>query len=122
MQTFKDYYSLKSSVEGLDLDLAISKEEQRQGLMGVEFLPQNKGMLFIYQEPTRMSFWMKNTKIPLDIAYIDDVGVIKEIHHLQPNDETHVLSNCRCKYALEVNRGWFSKNDYKVGDHIIKLF
>lgn len=122
MQTFKDYHLLKNCVDGLELEIAISIEDQQKGLMDRESLPENHGMLFVYPKPTRLSFWMKNTEIPLDIAFIDEVGEIKEIHNLVPHDETHVLSNSPCKYALEVNRGWFRNNDYRKGDIILNLY
>lgn len=94
-------------------------EEMSKGLMGVSYMPQDEGMLFCYPKEQILSFWMKSTPIPLTIAFIDKNKRIIQIEDLQPNDETSVKSTAPAKWALEVNRGWFKKNNIKVGDTII---
>ena len=76
-------------------------------------------MLFIFDQPKKASFWMKNTKIPLSIAYIDSNGKILEIKSMNPLDETIVPSNSdEVAYALEVNQGWFARHGVSPGTKI----
>ncbi|MDL5054469.1 DUF192 domain-containing protein [Oscillatoria laete-virens NRMC-F 0139] len=92
-------------------EIALTPEEKRRGLMGRTHLGENEGMLFVYPTPRQASFWMKNTSLPLSIAYADAEGVIQEIHDLEPHSLTAVTSrHFGIKYALEMNRGWFEKN------------
>lgn len=73
-------------------------------------------MLFIFEQPKEASFWMRNTKIPLSIAFIDSAGKILEIKSMNPLDESLVLSNSdRVAYALEVNQGWFARHRISSG-------
>jgi len=82
-------------------------------------LPEDRGMLFIFEQPKQASFWMRNTKIPLSIAYIDSAGKILEIKSMNPLDETVVLSNSdQIAYALEVNQGWFARHGIAIGAKI----
>lgn len=103
---------------------AVSDAEKARGLMGVKELPQNEGMVFVYQMPTMMSFWMKNTLIPLDIAFIDPEGVILQISQMYPHNEVPVRSaSSKVLYSLEMNQGWFAKNQIKPGDKLdMELF
>jgi uncharacterized protein len=76
-------------------------------------------MLFVFDHPKSASFWMKNTKIPLSIAYIDSTGKILEIESMKPLDETIVPSaSDQVAYALEVNQGWFSRHGIAPGAKI----
>ena len=89
------------------------------GLMFRDRLASNAGMLFVMPKPERASFWMKNTTLPLSIAYINPAGVILEIHDLQPLDERPVPSAFpNIGYALEMEQGWFSENGILAGDRI----
>lgn len=93
--------------------------ERMTGLMFREKLAPDSGMLFVMSRPDQVSFYMKNTLIPLSIAYISPTGVILEIHDLQPKNETPVPSVFKnIAYALEMDQGWF--NDHKIlpGDRI----
>lgn len=115
---FKDYKKGKR-IRGLDKILyAMTPETQMRGLMGVYKLPQTTGMLFVFDPPRRVAFHMRNTYIPLDICFADEDGIIFEMQKLYPHDETKMISSQDCKYALEVNRDWFSLNGYKVGDQL----
>jgi len=93
--------------------------EWQQGLKYYTSLPDSVGMLFIFPEETPLSFWMKDTPMDLSIAYIDKKGVIFEIHDLKAFDETPVESKSPGQFALEVNRGWFERNNIKIGDTVI---
>lgn len=100
----------------LSVEIADTWKSRQTGLMFRKSLEKNRGMLFVFNDETVRSFWMKNTYIPLSIAYIDKRGVIKEIHDMKPLD-TSVFYPSRnpAKYALEVNRGWFKENNIGVG-------
>lgn len=89
-----------------------------RGLMFRKTLPAEAGMLFVFQDEKPRCFWMKNTFIPLSIAYIDAQGEIFDIFDLQPQDETSVCSTKGAMFALEVNQGWFSKKEIKIGDTV----
>ena len=100
-------------------EIARTKEEQQKGLMFREELPDGEGMLFIYENDQVLSFWMKNTYIPLSIAYITYNGVITDIKDMFPHDERSVVSSRSVRYALEVPQGWFSRAGVKTGDIVI---
>ncbi len=73
-------------------------------------------MIFMFEQPKKASFWMKNTKIPLSIAFIDSAGNILEIKSMNPLDETVIPSKSdQVAYALEVNQGWFSRHGISSG-------
>jgi uncharacterized membrane protein (UPF0127 family) len=73
-------------------------------------------MLFIYPFPRRVSFYMRNTLIPLSCAYIDGQGIIREIYAMEPGDETPITSRSDAiQFVLEVNRGWFEANNIGPG-------
>ena len=84
-------------------------------------IPENEGMLFVYPEPDMLSFWMKNTQIPLSLAYIDEAGKIFQFVDMKPHDETSHPSESQAQYVLEVNVGWFKKHGIKIGDVIENL-
>ena len=88
------------------------------GLMFRESLDINSGMLFIFDEVADQSFHMTETKIPLDIAFITEEGIIESIKQLEPYEESPIASDGEVICALEVNRGWFAENNVEVGDEI----
>ena len=107
----------------LKVEVARSVQERNKGLMGRKHLPSNQGMLFVFERPQRLSFWTKNTYIPLSIGFFDQNRVLREIHWMKPqnreeqNPEIHTYrSRCQCQYAIEVNRGWFQKNGILIGN------
>lgn len=102
----------------LSIEIADTSEKRELGLMHRKHLPKDQGMLFKFQSPTFASFWMKNTYIPLDIAFIDNNGKILQIESMAPLSTKAVYSNNVCKYALEVNKGWFSNNKISIGAKI----
>ncbi len=104
----------------LQIEIALTDQERATGLMFRQSIPENYGMLFIFEREQVLNFWMKNTAIPLSIAYIRENGLIIGIYDMKPYDETPISSIYPCKYALEVNKGWFTKNNIKTGD-MIKL-
>ena len=100
-------------------EIARTMEEQAKGLMLRKSLPEDHGMLFIYESDRRLSYWMKDTRIPLSIAYISAEGIIKEIYDLKPFSQKEVLSKQSVRYALEVNQGYFESVGIGVGDEVI---
>jgi len=86
-----------------------------QGLMHRKSLAQNAGMLFIFDEASVHCMWMKNTLIPLSVAFIDDRGAIVNIADMEPHSETSHCAGQPVRYALEMNRGWFAARGIKPG-------
>ena len=109
--------------DGARLTVRIADDdlERAQGLMGVEHLPADEGMAFLYGSPTVSTFWMKGTLIPLSIAFIGDNGRIVTIRDMEPC-QTEPCPEYRAEepflMAIEVNRGWFEANAIDVGDRV----
>ncbi len=92
-------------------ELAITESEKSKGLMFRDTLPENNGMIFIYDTPQRVSYWMKNTKIPLDIGFVDKNGILTEVKKMYPLSLDAVPSSRDdIQYCIEMNADWFSKN------------
>jgi uncharacterized protein len=107
---------LKISNVPLTAEIADTPQASENGLMFRDSLPADRGMLFIFEQPRKASFWMRNTKIPLSIAYIDSTGKILEIKSMTPLDETVVPSSSdQIAYALEANQGWFAQHGISSG-------
>ena len=102
----------------ITVETADTQEAQEKGLMGRESLEEDRGMLFVYDRDSRKSFWMKNTKIPLSIAYIGADGTIREIYDMEPLSTRTVDSKYSVRYALEVNQGAFQRHGIKTGDKV----
>jgi len=102
----------------LQIEIPTEIRDFNLGLMFRESLDINSGMLFIFDQAEKQSFHMTETKIPLDIAFIREDGIIESIKQLEPFDENPVASDREVICALEVNRGWFAENNVEVGDQI----
>ncbi|MFZ3109259.1 MAG: DUF192 domain-containing protein [Rectinemataceae bacterium] len=97
-------------------EVAATELERNRGLMFRKKLEDGKGMLFVFEADQRVAFWMKNTSLPLSLAYIGSDGLILQILDLQPFSEQARPSERSVRYALEVPQGWFSRVGLKVGD------
>ncbi|HJO09817.1 MAG TPA: DUF192 domain-containing protein [Verrucomicrobiota bacterium] len=103
----------------LTVEIADENHERQAGMMHRTTMPENEGMLFVFPYPHQTGFWMKNTTLPLSIAYIDRASRVVEIHDLLPGDTKPVESRSdRIQYALEVNQGWFDRHGIKPGSVI----
>jgi len=100
-------------------EIAETDEEKAQGLMYRKKLPDGEGMFFVFESDQILSFWMKNTFIPLSIAYISYDGRIIDIKDMYPHDTNSVVSSRSVRYALEVPQGWFSRVGVRTGDIVI---
>lgn len=100
------------------VEVADTPEKLQKGLMFRDKLEKDQGMLFVFPEETYLFFWMKDTKIPLSIAFIKADGWIAQIESMEPYSLKNHHSETRVKYALEMNDGWFKENKIKVGDKI----
>jgi uncharacterized protein len=97
-------------------EVADTDETRQMGMMFRESMAENEAMVFVFPFPHQASFWMKNTFVPLDAAYIDAQGVILEIHKLEPLNEASVRARSQqIQFVLETPQGWFARNGVKVG-------
>ena len=101
------------------LRIAATELEKARGLMGVESLPKDEGMAFFYEGDLRMSFWMKNTPLDLDIAFVDKTGLILEVRTMKAQDtNTTDAGSDQCRVAIEMAGGWFARAGVKAGDRV----
>ncbi|WP_421664301.1 DUF192 domain-containing protein [Lysinibacillus telephonicus] len=106
----------------LFVQVANTKEKREKGLMFVEYLPENEGLLFVFSEKIYGGFWMKNTLIPLSIAFIDTDGKILKILDMElcKVEECPIYNpGIFYRYTIEVNFGWFRRKGIKEGDYVI---
>lgn len=99
-------------------EIADTPALRERGLMERDSLPEDHGMLFVYPDAEERSFWMRNTPIALDIAFLDQSGTILNIETMQPNDDTSHFSEGRMMYALEMEAGWFEAHGVEPGDRV----
>jgi uncharacterized membrane protein (UPF0127 family) len=110
-------------VDGTPILVEVADEppERSLGLMYRDTMGADHGMLFVYPDAEVRSFWMKNTRLPLSIAYLDAAGTIVHIADMRPLDTTAVPSVRPAMYALEVHQGWFAAHGVEVGDKVTGL-
>ena len=104
--------------ETFNLEIADTEPERQRGLMNRDFLPPDHGMLFVFQEEEELSFWMKNTTIPLDIIYLDRNGKVVSIKQMNPRSLRGVPSDRPAMYAVELNQGAAAQAGVRVGDKL----
>ncbi len=110
-------------VGGATLTVEVADEawEREHGMMHRETLPEGQGMLFVYPDEAPRVFWMRNTSVPLDAAFVSADGRIDELVALVPHSEEHVRSRGHARYVLEVPRGWFAARGIGPGSRITGL-
>jgi uncharacterized membrane protein (UPF0127 family) len=111
-----DFFPIKVGDKVVRMQLAVRPAEMQRGLMERRDLGPDDGMIFVYDKPQQMSFWMRNTPTALDIGFFRVDGVLEEIYPMYPFDEKTVTSRSdRLHFALETNQGWFAANGVKPG-------
>ncbi|HET9476721.1 MAG TPA: DUF192 domain-containing protein [Dehalococcoidia bacterium] len=112
------FHTRAGTSASLSVEIADTVEKRAVGLMNRESLAEDAGMLFAWPEDTESGFWMKDTLIPLSIAFIDATGVIVDIQDMQPRDETLHYSSSPYRHAVEANQGWFAEHGIEAGDTV----
>jgi len=116
-----DAVSMRGEFGTVRFDVAVADEaaERAQGLMFVEEMGPLEGMLFVFERPQRVSFWMRNTLIPLDMVFIGADGVVDHIHsNAVPLDETGIFGGTEIQYVLEINGGMAERLGLEVGNDL----
>ena len=103
----------------LKIEIVETEKARNTGLMNRKSLDEDSGMLFVFENDRILSFWMKDTHIPLSIAFISSDGVIKEIRDMTPFSLESIVSKNYVRYALEVNKGYFLEKNIVVGERLI---
>jgi len=111
-------FSNDGKVASLNVEVADDPAERAKGLMGRKDLPPDSGLLFDFARETTTGFWMKDTTIPLSIAFIGSDGRVIAIEDMEPNDLTPVRPETPYRYAIETNRGWFAENGIAPGFNV----
>jgi uncharacterized membrane protein (UPF0127 family) len=106
---------LSSGMHRIVAEVAATPRQQQMGLMFRQRMGPNEGMLFVYEQPQPHCFWMRNTVLPLTIAFVDDRGVIVDLKDMQPQTDDSHCSSKPVRFALEMNQGWFAKRRIDVG-------
>jgi uncharacterized membrane protein (UPF0127 family) len=107
---------IKVGSHALKVELAVSEPQRMQGLMFREKLGANDGMLFVFDTPEYQSMWMKNTLIPLSVAFLAPDGTILNVEDMEPQTLDPHQSQGPALYAIETNKGWFAQHGLKPGD------
>lgn len=108
--------------ETLYVEISDTAKKRELGLMFRNKLAQNLGMLFIFENERILSFWMKNTKIPLSIAFINSKKIIVDIQDMEPMTENEHRARFPAIYGLEANQGWFKRHNIRIGDRVSMHF
>ncbi len=106
---------LSAGIHLIKTELAISMEQQATGMMFRKEMGTNDGMLFVNEDSSVRCFWMRNTLVPLTIAFIADDGTIVNLADMDAQSDKSHCSAKPVRYALEMNRGWFAKRGIKAG-------
>jgi uncharacterized membrane protein (UPF0127 family) len=112
-------YPITIGGQRLLVEVVDTDETRSRGLMNRQELDEREGMLFVFPTSEPRAFWMKDTQLPLSIAYIDERWIIREILHMEPLSLEPVPSREPARYALEVNRGAFDRLGITVGDRVV---
>jgi len=110
--------TLSVGMHNIKAQLAVSPEQRQIGLMHRAEMPTQEGMLFVFDTPSPQCFWMRNTLIPLSIAFLADDGTVVNIADMKPRSDDSHCSAQPVRFALEMNQGWFAKRGVKPGSRI----
>ena len=106
---------LQAGMHNIRAQVAATPEQRATGLMHRREMAQHEGMLFVFEQPSVQCFWMKNTLLPLSIAFVADDGTVVNIHEMKPQTLDSHCSDKPVRYVLEMNQGWFAKRGVKTG-------
>jgi uncharacterized protein len=106
---------LQAGMHNIRAQVAATDEQRATGLMHRREMPQHEGMLFVFEQPSPQCFWMKNTLLPLSIAFVADDGTVVNIDEMKPQTLDSHCSVKPVRYVLEMNQGWFAKRGIKAG-------
>ncbi len=112
---------LNIGIHLIKAEVAANDPARQQGLMFRQSMGPNEGMVFIFDEPARICMWMKNTPLPLSVAFLDKEGRILNIEDMQPHTTESHCALKPARYALEMNQGWFQKKNILPGTPIAGL-
>lgn len=106
---------LTAGFHRIEAEVAANQDDRMQGLMQRSRLGAGQGMLFVFTMQQRHCMWMKNTLLPLSVAFLDEEGRIINIRDMQPQTEDNHCADAPARYALEMNQGWFATRGIKPG-------
>jgi uncharacterized membrane protein (UPF0127 family) len=110
--------SLTAGIHVIQAEVVAKEVERQQGLMFREKMGPNEGMVFLFDTPAKVCMWMKNTLLPLSVAFIDEDGRIVNIENMMPHTTDSHCAKKPVRYALEMNQGWFKQKNIKPGTMI----
>jgi uncharacterized membrane protein (UPF0127 family) len=106
---------LQAGMHNIRAQVALTPDQRATGLMHRREMPQHEGMLFVFEQPSLQCFWMKNTLLPLSIAFLADDGTVVNIDEMKPQTLDSHCSDKPVRFVLEMNQGWFAKRGVKPG-------
>ena len=109
---------LNAGIHNINAELASTPQQREIGLMFRTSMPTNDGMLFVFEQPSQQCFWMRNTLIPLSIAFLGDDGSVVNIDDMKPQTLDGHCSGKPVRFVLEMNQGWFAKRGIKPGSKL----
>jgi uncharacterized protein len=112
---------LTAGMHVIRAEVAARDQDRQQGLMFREKMEPNEGMLFVFEQPQQVCMWMKNTLLPLSVAFLDNAGRIINIEDMKPQTLDSHCARKPARYALEMNQGWFRQKNVKPGTALAGL-
>ena len=109
---------LSAGMHLMDVQVALTPEQHQTGLMFRKEMPQQEGMIFVFEQASQQCFWMKNTLLPLTAAFVADDGTIVNLADMKPQTLDAHCSTAPVRYVLEMNKGWFAKKGIKAGSRL----
>ena len=109
---------LNAGIHRIDAEVAADQQNRMQGLMNRRSMGSNQGMLFIFTHADRHCMWMRNTLLPLSVAFMDERGRILNIEDMKPQTDDNHCAATPARFALEMNQGWFASKGIKAGQRI----
>jgi uncharacterized membrane protein (UPF0127 family) len=109
---------LSAGFHRIEAEVAATDRHRQTGLMNRQAMPAQRGMLFVFTQENTHCMWMRNTLLPLSVAFIDSDGKIINIEDMQPHSEDNHCARRPARYALEMNRGWFAQRGIAAGSKL----